>query len=60
MKKTYQTPQFAVIEIRLDGRLCDASAQGSVDSSSISNEGNENMVKSNNYKTNSVEWEDWK
>lgn len=59
MKKIYQTPQLGIIEMKMNSMLCEASAHGSVNTNSIKNEGTEDMVKTNNYKTNSVNWEDW-
>ena len=60
MKKIYKAPQLEVIEIKLNSMLCDVSAH--VDTSSMSNEstnGGEDLVKSNSFTTNPIEWEGW-
>lgn len=43
----------------IDGMLCQGSAKGGVQTNSISKENDEEMVKSNSYNTNPVQWEDW-
>lgn len=58
MKKIYQNPSLVVLDVKLEGILCQVS--GKYDEDSMKNEGEENMVKSNNYNTNPVQWEDWK
>lgn len=57
MKKIYQNPSLVVLDVKLEGILCQVS--GKYDEDSMKNEGEENMVKSNNYNTNPVQWEDW-
>ena len=57
MKKIYQQPSLEVLEIKTDGILCQAS--GGVDGNSSSDEGTEDMVKSNRYSSTSVDWDDW-
>lgn len=61
MKKIYQNPSLVVLDVKLEGILCQVS--GSVDQNSMTKENEETMgVKSqrnNNYKGNPVVWEDW-
>ncbi len=60
MKKIYQNPSLVVLDVKLEGILCQVS--GKYDEDSMKNEGEEYMVKSqrnNNYKGNPVVWEDW-
>lgn len=60
MKKIYQEPSIEVLNVNLDGILCQASAK--YDNTSISKENDESLVKSqrnSNYKGNPVVWEDW-
>lgn len=60
MKKIYQNPSLVVLDVKLEGILCQVS--GNYDDKSMEKEDEENMVKSqrnSNYKGNPVVWEDW-
>ena len=56
MKKIYSAPIMRVHHIETNMMLC---VSGSTDSKSGSNEGEEELVKSNNYSSNPVQWDDW-
>ena len=58
MKKIYLAPETKVYSIDVCAVLC-GSAKGGVQTGSIVEEEEVTMVKSNNYNTNPVQWEDW-
>lgn len=58
MKKIYQNPSILVLEMETSELICQ-SAKGGVAGDSMEKFDTEEMVKSNNYNTNPVQWEDW-